>query len=338
MSNYKSCLVCLQGVDDPAFNLQCECRICKSCFIEWIVTTNKSTQYTVEEYYSCPNFNCGARIEKDWIYQHISDSDLDTLNQSLLNKYTTNTLDVQKCPSKDCTYAGYIDEYQQQCKDNFICDSCGTRWKVPQKEIPGSTLISFFKSYIYNYDQLTEDLSELRIKMFCSPCFHCGKPVSKIQGCNHITCFCKKEFCYTCLRSWYTHDTQFCLMKRDLMGFIVFMLVLALLSKTIVSSSTIKVIIWNVLWVFLINITAIGLLILNYFVFYFSINILKWDSWVVFMGLVFIQSTAVYWNYVTDYDSFTMKLWVLGIEVVLLLGGTVIGFVLLCLKYICKRR
>ena len=35
----------------------------------------------------------------------------------------------------------------------------------------------------------------------CS-CPKCTAPVDKIEGCNHMTCFCKTQFCYTCKKEF----------------------------------------------------------------------------------------------------------------------------------------
>jgi hypothetical protein len=336
MSN-QNCLVCFQNIPERNFELDCKCSICQECFTEWIITNNKSTLFTTEEFYSCPNFNCGVKIEKQWVYENISQKDIEELNQVLLNKYITNSLDVQKCPSKDCNYSGFLNDYQKTCKKEFICDNCETKWS-DRREIASSTLMYYFKTYIYNYEQVNEDLSEIRIKLSSRPCYHCGKQVSKIQGCNHITCFCRKEFCYVCLGNWYVHDSQVCLTKRDISGVIMFLLVIAIIIKTVVSYSIIKWAIWNIFWIFLINISVIGLLILNYFIFYFTVGILRWNPCFVGIGLVLVQGSIIYWNYISDYDSFASKLWVLGIELVIMFGGSVIGSILLCLKYICRRR
>src|SRR3989338_4778288 len=36
-------------------------------------------------------------------------------------------------------------------------------------------------------------------------CPHCGIIIAKIEGCNHITCYCRHEFCWIC-RQPYTDD------------------------------------------------------------------------------------------------------------------------------------
>lgn len=33
-------------------------------------------------------------------------------------------------------------------------------------------------------------------------CPQCNRLISKIEGCNHITCVCKYEFCYICRARW----------------------------------------------------------------------------------------------------------------------------------------
>lgn len=35
-------------------------------------------------------------------------------------------------------------------------------------------------------------------------CPRCGAVVERVSGCVHITCMCRAEFCYTCLKSWKT--------------------------------------------------------------------------------------------------------------------------------------
>lgn len=35
-------------------------------------------------------------------------------------------------------------------------------------------------------------------------CFQCGAVVERMSGCVHMTCMCRTEFCYTCLRPWKT--------------------------------------------------------------------------------------------------------------------------------------
>jgi len=33
-------------------------------------------------------------------------------------------------------------------------------------------------------------------------CPACGRFIERTQGCNHMTCLCKKEFCYVCNAGW----------------------------------------------------------------------------------------------------------------------------------------
>ncbi|KAF9175877.1 hypothetical protein BGX21_009271 [Mortierella sp. AD011] len=39
-------------------------------------------------------------------------------------------------------------------------------------------------------------------------CPRCGAVVEKVSGCVHITCMCRNEFCYTCLKVWRTCDCE----------------------------------------------------------------------------------------------------------------------------------
>ncbi|KAG0048463.1 hypothetical protein BGZ83_006579 [Gryganskiella cystojenkinii] len=35
-------------------------------------------------------------------------------------------------------------------------------------------------------------------------CYRCGAVVERTEGCVHMTCFCRAEFCYTCQKPWQT--------------------------------------------------------------------------------------------------------------------------------------
>merc|ERR1711964_584253 len=41
------------------------------------------------------------------------------------------------------------------------------------------------------------------IQRITKPCPSCNNPIQKDDGCNHMTCTCRHEFCWTCLGPYY---------------------------------------------------------------------------------------------------------------------------------------
>ncbi|KAF2241546.1 hypothetical protein BU26DRAFT_440316 [Trematosphaeria pertusa] len=51
-------------------------------------------------------------------------------------------------------------------------------------------------------DQATEQVRALAAVTGWKPCPQCGNMVERRDGCLHMTCRCRAEFCYRCGRSW----------------------------------------------------------------------------------------------------------------------------------------
>lgn len=56
----------------------------------------------------------------------------------------------------------------------------------------------------------TQELNQLAVDMRTQNgwqrCRSCGHLVYKFDGCHHITCMCRAEFCYLCAAPWKTCD------------------------------------------------------------------------------------------------------------------------------------
>jgi hypothetical protein len=55
-------------------------------------------------------------------------------------------------------------------------------------------------------------MSQFYKSLFSVPCPTCGMSISRISGCNYMTCgFCKTPFCYRCGSDFKTHQGFKCL-------------------------------------------------------------------------------------------------------------------------------
>ena len=318
-----SCLSCFEEIKDSEFKLQCNCNICLECFTEWIIVSIKDTIYNTDEKYTCPNFKCKIEISKDWIIQNIGTNNQEKINDILLLKYTTNNKDIQKCPRVDCRFAGYL---VQNCKEEFQCDLCSYKWK-PQR----ITIFNFFNSNFNLYNEF----SDLRVNILSRPCFHCGKYISKIQGCDHITCVCKGEFCYNCLKNWVHHDQSYCNMKRDIIGTNILFILIVLILKFVTSFAIIRYLLWNLIWLISINLIMILIIIFNWFITYYS---MKYNKQKFCSISIIIQLSLIYLYYIYYEDDFYFKLKIIGLELIVFIAGGAIAGTLLILRHVCKRR
>lgn len=77
----------------------------------------------------------------------------------------------------------------EQCNFAF-CKVCYKSWHGPYERCfpRDPTELSVEEQASYDY-----------IRKCTSPCAHCGAPVQKTMGCNHMICYnCKTHFCYLC--------------------------------------------------------------------------------------------------------------------------------------------
>jgi hypothetical protein len=282
--------------------------------------------YLKEEFYICPNNNCKRKIQKEWIIENIGSDNMNRLSDILLQKYITTSSDVQKCPKENCNYAGI---YNNDCTD-YECDACYFKWsnKVEYNFLSSIYKKDYFKEFMLN------DLSDFHIKFFSRPCYHCGKYVSKTNGCDHITCVCKGEFCYLCLSNWNDHKQLDCYMKRDVMFLTIFFLIFIFVLKIVFSFDIICYGLKNLVWLIGINLLVALIVAITWFLTYVVVRLKKMIYALIFMG---VEILILYMYYVYCYEDFIQKLKIIGLELIVIIAAVVIGGLLFLLKYFFKR-
>lgn len=93
------------------------------------------------------------------------------------------------------------------CSDVVECE-CGRRFCFNcgmEKHNPASCE-QFDK---WRAKETNDEESDRLLKATTKPCFHCGFPTERNQGCNHMTCSrCKGEWCWMCRGDWKTHGSH----------------------------------------------------------------------------------------------------------------------------------
>lgn len=137
--------------------------------------------------------------------QLLSDEMLDLYYKMALNRALDGCGDIQRCLTPNCTYAYIMEEGQ----NIFACAICATNYCIDCKVKfhEGMSCSEWkLKQVNTNHQAAIEKLvSDLKMKK----CNKCEQVILRTQGCNHMTCVCKYEFCYICGKEWHNCEHNF---------------------------------------------------------------------------------------------------------------------------------
>ncbi|XP_059291627.1 E3 ubiquitin-protein ligase RSL1-like [Lycium ferocissimum] len=134
---------------------------------------------------------CAAELQM----QYILEDSLTSRNNALARRE-----EELYCPNKRCSkflilhpVEGIIMNICPWCKGPF-CTQCRVPWHT------GRNCDEFQK-------EEKDRENDIRVKLLAEDrkwknCPHCNSLVEKVDGCMHITCSCKEQFCYACGETW----------------------------------------------------------------------------------------------------------------------------------------
>ncbi len=207
-SKPKECIICLSNLpqdfsksSDSNLNYsKCEHEICSTClskYLEHQITENKLP-------IKCPKENCKESVKPAFIMK------LFKKEEKLLNKFLNfslvNNKEISWCPSPKCDY-GFI------CKDDdlkFDCPKCLKTYCLKcQCEFHNGIICKDYKrKKAKEKDEDEENFLNHARNFKLKQCPECKKWIEKKEGCNHITCKCKYEFCYICGEKYSTNHGE----------------------------------------------------------------------------------------------------------------------------------
>ncbi|XP_009600212.1 E3 ubiquitin-protein ligase RSL1-like [Nicotiana tomentosiformis] len=146
---------------------------------------------------TCPGLRCRAIIEPESCKSIVPENVFARWEEGLSE---SSLLACEKlyCPYRDCSGLLFYDRDQDTielcplCRRLF-CAACGVPWHT------GLDCDKFQKEGKDRDDLKVEELAKKSKWMKCPKCKHL---VQKADGCIHITCWCKFDFCYVCGGTW----------------------------------------------------------------------------------------------------------------------------------------
>ncbi|KAF9652364.1 hypothetical protein BDM02DRAFT_3089237 [Thelephora ganbajun] len=180
---------------------------CISCLAEYIrgkldpSGTGDMSTHTIVFPIRCPG--CPITHWETGIQDDVAVKVLDGESMSVwYHRRLLDSLPRQYCPNPKCSVLVQIDEDSDdpmaQCPACFkwVCVSCKAMWHMDMSCEQYQSLPMDERS---PEDQLAIELAKAKQWRRCPGCHAI---VELTQGCNHIKCLCKKEFCFKCGSPW----------------------------------------------------------------------------------------------------------------------------------------
>jgi ariadne-1 len=204
------CLICCDDVKpSKVFMLNCgHGPYCPACWQNHlnVIVKNSSAEGILNA--TCMWPRCPLKINRKAFKKLASPEDFGRYDYFFLKYYVDCTNKISWCPNPSCTNA-------------IVCaDDCG-RPAAPVTCTCGRQFCFACGSENHNpvsCEQLTkwqqrncDDQESIKLIMATTkPCFHCGIPTTRIDGCNHMTCRkekggCGGEWCWMCRGDWKSH-------------------------------------------------------------------------------------------------------------------------------------
>ncbi|XP_037491090.1 probable E3 ubiquitin-protein ligase RNF144A-A isoform X2 [Jatropha curcas] len=198
------CEICVERKEiDQMFKIDsCAHSFCCECMSKHVAAKIQDSTCTI---ITCPGMNCRAILELDICRSQLSKGVID-IWEEMLCKEMISEWEKFYCPFKDCSALLVNDsdcEGGEAIRESE-CPFCH-RLFCAQCYVPWHSGVECEEFQRLNEDERgREDLMvmELARAQKWSRCPHCKFYVERTEGCPHITCRCKFEFCYGCGSQW----------------------------------------------------------------------------------------------------------------------------------------
>jgi ariadne-1 len=204
------CLICADDIKaSKVFSLGCRHGpYCNLCWENHLAVTVKNSSAEGILNTTCMWPRCPVKLNRKAFKKLAAEGDFKRYEYFFRKNYVDNTKELSWCPNPSCMNAVQCvddvgrpaDVVHCTCGNQF-CFACGMENHNPV------TCDQLAKWQQRNSD----DQESIRLVMATSkPCFHCGIPTTRVEGCNHMTCQkqkggCGGEWCWMCRGDWKSH-------------------------------------------------------------------------------------------------------------------------------------
>ncbi|RPB25109.1 hypothetical protein L211DRAFT_784061, partial [Terfezia boudieri ATCC MYA-4762] len=132
--------------------------------------------------------------DMDFLALNLLDAEQQSIFRSKSEEYETKK--PIYCPKKTCSAFIPLRPQPSGNNNSVTCMKCKTIVCTQCTQLWHPTSVACMK------DEDTQKFDELVEKEMWASCPACNQTIELADGCNHMVCLCKKEFCYVCKRDW----------------------------------------------------------------------------------------------------------------------------------------
>lgn len=183
------CMICDRELPNEALiSLECHHFFCRECYAEYLKTSLDEGVACV--FTTCPMSDCPLIVTETLFKLLLTENLFKLYRKQLLSSFVDLNASIKWCPGKDCTFAV---EFPKMTTRNITC-KCGFSWcfycrREAHEPISCKQLVK------WNQLSNDEDIDSQWMFVHSKPCPSCHSNIEKNEGCMHMTCKCKHEFC-----------------------------------------------------------------------------------------------------------------------------------------------
>ncbi|KAI3880484.1 hypothetical protein MKX03_001692 [Papaver bracteatum] len=152
----------------------------------------------------CPEPSCRVVVGQDMVNELVSDEDKEKYSRYLVRSYVEDQKNIKWFPSPDWEFS--VEFVAGSSSFDVVCGSdhsfCWNCLDDAHRPVDCDTV---HKWAVKNTAE-SENVTWILVNSKSFP--KCKKPIQKNEGCTHMRCHCKFDFCWLCLVDWKTHGDK----------------------------------------------------------------------------------------------------------------------------------
>ncbi|CAF2916168.1 unnamed protein product [Rotaria sp. Silwood2] len=174
--------------------------LCNDCWKQYLENSIKRVNVVV-----CPEWNCCSMVDVGTMLSLVNVRCMNIYERNIEKCLVNLSRSYVKCPLQSCSNIVQV----IGARIDYIRCRCGHRFCINCKQEPHfPATCSAYRLYmdeVFRNGDLISDYNAIT-QIKGRNCVSCNNFIEKNGGCNHMTCSCGAEFCWSCTGYWKDHN------------------------------------------------------------------------------------------------------------------------------------